>query len=596
MTSSLPEQYTFPLLSRLPPASFVVEQRDFNVAVQPSGGVYAVDRSHDLEIFLNGAPNEFALMGYATISGDTSVTADFTATRLPVATDGFSTADVRRALFQNDLQSCNVRWERGAVFINASRESVNAGQMPLFDHQDKANHLMFNNARSLVAKRRLSGQRGADLTRAFFGVPDIPALAGAGWNKDSQYKGINLWYRKSAATDPNSYRRIDNGVKHWEVPLGLYSSLAQTASCIPIGLLSSYSVNGYGIRVSLANLCDPNNGLVLGLGVNTDRQYAQFFRNDYAYVAPPAPAYGFNALSGTLIQAQGDGHRNIKISVPVVKVLDPAVMSSILALYEKRQMVSVGSNVSFPLSLRMNTIGYRTYDRALDISQGDYFFRLPTTDRSVRGLMMVLYKTTGRRLPMENGGLNCNKVTRLDVKIGSLTPLGTVIESRTPQDNNIEAYSAKCIKRSGHLFSPFPYWREALETAESTATYAADSMLPCNDPSQTAIHVYVISFENQDYREKNMETALSASGIDCTSVGGIDVSFRVNHFTVDPETAYGAPPTGANGNLVTDFGQGSVGFSQPSGGGSWRALFALAYDQVVEASPSGVMDITNAVL
>lgn len=597
MASSLPESYAFSLLSRLPPASFVVEQRDFEVSVQPSGGVYASDREHVLEIYLRGAPNEVCLMGYATIQASTSITADFSAVALPnnAEANALTQKMVRRAFFQNDVNTRNVRWEKGPVIFNSSRESVNASQLPILDNQDKASHLVLNNARCLVSKRQLSRGLGnkADTTFDYYSQ-EIKALGSAGWNDDSAYKGINLWYQMSAAALPagRPFRKVDNGVKNWNIPLGLYSSLAASHTVLPIGLLSSYSVNGYGIRLTLANLCDPNNGLVKGLALDARRADTWLFQSPNPYGAAIQPVYGFDTLTGVLRSVKGDGTRNVKISVPVVKILDPAVMSSLLALYEKRQSVNVGG-VNFPLSLRMNTLGYRTYDFALSGGQSDMFHRLPTTDRSVRAVMCMLYDTGADKVPIQRGGVNCNKWTRLDVKVGSLTPLGTVLENRTPYDTNIETYFANSIKRSGHCFSAYPYWQEVMEkTVQSADQYGV--LIPTQESNQQVLQLGVISFENMDYREGDMQTALQASGVDCTNVGAIDINVRITHFANDYETNnYDSGPV-ANASPDAEFGVGSQGVGPAVG--QWRMLYVLAYDQVFEASPSGVTDITNAVL
>jgi hypothetical protein len=258
------------------------------------------------------------------------------------------------------------------------------------------------------------------------------------------------------------------------------------------------------------------------------------------------------------------------------------------------------------MSLRLNTIGYRFYDFPLDSQRADFYFRLPTTDRSVRGAKWFLYNSRDDKVPLQRAGQGCNKLTRLEVKAGSLNPTG-VIEDRTPYDNNVEMYGAQAAKRSGHLFSPLPYWQEAMKTNGLQPDLFAHLMTAGQDTSQVCHQHGVITFENMDYREQDLPTALTASGIDLTNVGGLDVNMRWYHFAGDADDAATADyqfianaltskAANRGETLFNIVGTSGTGLSTPPNNGQWRLGFMLAYDAVYEVSPSGITDITNAVL
>ena len=155
-------------------------------------------------------------------------------------------------------------------------------------------------------------------------------------------------------------------------------------------------------------------------------------------------------------------------------------------------------------------------------------------------------------------------------------------------DRNLVGFYGLHKRRSGHCFSPFPYYLEAIEKVDSQADVDA-KFWPSTSYERVGVSSGVISLENLDYREPDYSGSFQASGFDLTNVGGIDLNMRFSHL----ETGDG----GNAGNANTTRAQ--AGTYAPGPGvavGSWQIVFVMAYDSVHECSPSGVVDITSSVL
>lgn len=596
MAVSLPQSFSMEMLSRLPPQSFELEYREIRPDVEQNGGVYPVDRDSKVTFHIRSATNEVVLNQGIEIQGQVSCTLDYgagtnaTSGNYPqnVPANGYDYEELMAVPGRGVGEHKKPKWRRGMTFIKSSRESFNAGALPYLDNQNTGIHLHVNNMRSQCAKRHvdlkdtwavnddavrvLGAERGFSSSGGGrLAKVAIDDLHGAGWDEGvSKYHGLNAKWQD--ATNATKYYLAPP--KKFSAPLGLYSSLVNTPSVIPTGLLSAYSVNGWSIEVTLAKLTGQSQA-DSSVVVNTESPSIHRFSNSAAYNSPVVSQNPGGVDFG-------DGYRNVRIVVPVVKILDPAVMTGILDLYEKRESVNVGG-ASFPMSLRFNSLGHRYFNFGLTNIQADYSWRIPTTDRSVRALHWYLFDTAKQEKvesSVEGRGIN----TRLELRAGSLRPFPPV-EDREPRDQNLPSFYALQKRRSGHCFSPFPYYLEAIKRDENQSDVDL-SLWPSSSSSYRGVSSGVISLENLDYREPDYSSSFQASGYDMTNVGGFDINMRFSH--LNPSDA---------GNSVGTSTQGPAYQPGPGGAeGSWQIVFVMAYDSVHECSPSGVVDITSSVL
>lgn len=550
MAVSIPPQFSFEMLSRLPPQSFVLEYKEFRPDVEPNGGQYAINTESRLAIHLRGASNEFALNSGIALQGSVSATVDLSATNVtdPATIGGL------RTLIGTEI---NASWRRGPTWITASRESFNSGALPYLDNQDKSLHLVYNNLRSKLAKRHL---------RSDYSVEDLNS---AGYQNTS--KGLNYKYQVAGAIYQDLSKPYD-----FNIPLGFYSGLVNTHSVIPLGLMSSYSVNGWSVEVTLANLTEKDSA----------GNFMHFKKpNGGGFSTVPNNAGTPAVIPVAISSGVNDMYRDIRIMVPIVKILDPSVMQAIMNLYEKTETVNVGG-MSFPMSLRLNSIGYRFYQFPLRKDQGDYYFRLPSTDRSVRGIAWTITdRTVGNCDRTDVGGVNSLAVTRLITKVGT-NDIHSVVEDRTPYTSNVAQFSNLNERRSGAVFSPFPYWQDAIRhKGHQGDVYKSANWCPWYIVDN---HQYgVVSFENVDHREPDYSGSFQASGLDLTNVGAVELEMRVAHID---ETE---PPQAGN---TANPNKKPVNYLSGPKEDNYVITFKLAYDNIHEISPSGVIDITKAVL
>jgi hypothetical protein len=380
--------------------------------------------------------------------------------------------------------------------------------------------------------------------------------------------------------------------------------------------MSSYSVNGYNITLTTNTqtgdtgeiLVFKNADLILEAEDGENKSRATFFVSGY-YL------------------------RDLRIHLPVIKVLDPAVMQAVLSLYEKSEVAQLGG-VSFPMSLRLNSLGYRFSAFPLgNNGQTDFYFRIAGTDRSVRALKWIIYDRT-QQAPYGLIGTNTGaasaaayngdsekrsiKVVRLETRIGS-EEVHPVVEDLSINTSNVDNFVSVNDRHSGHLFSSVPYYRES----SRMAGYICDDIHPYSNASnvfdvsqsrnednvntwkfrnsfiEKAVSWGCVSLENLDRREGDHSGSYSASGKDLTNVGGIEMRMRIGYFA-----SAAAVPSGdiANEGAIPT----PIPYPDATGANTWtltgadtgnfEIVFMYAYDAVHEVSPQGVMDITNAVL
>lgn len=583
MALSIPQSYSHPLLTKLSPSSYEIEYRHFRPDQEPNGGVYSTNDNSRLNIHIRSAPNEVVLGSDARLCGDVRVTANFTntngANEVPAAdipNTVWAKVKAGGAGLPSEVGPNKPRWRWGPAMVNSSRESFDSNSLPVLENQDTTTHLVLNNLRSKFARRWVDE------------YDQIEDLSGAGCRDvvESGDSGYNLVYTLEGA--PTNPQTLIGSSKSFSIPLGYYSDIINTDAVLNTGFFSSYAVNGFSVELQLPKLTRPTAADV-----------------DTLLTVPNNNIRGVGLVNAPEIEnvpANGDGYRNVSIRVPVVKILDQAMMASQLALYEKSQMVTIGS-LQFPMSLRINTLGRRLYQFPLTSGQGDYHFRLPSTERSVRGYAFQVfdrtnpnfhwtntnlyssagdpvgwyYKNDGTPLEVKYSGAGNLVVSRLETRVGSRN-LHCVIEDRDATTGNVKSFLSLCDRRSAHIMSPFPYWEEALkaDSCQSDERYRRSwGKTTSNNYQNNYSDCYgLVSFENLDVcADCDSTEANEASGLDLTNVGGIDIDMRIST-TQDNVNVF------ATGPLTNNY----------------YILFAAVYDRVSEISVNGVSEISNAVI
>lgn len=562
MASAIPPSYTFEMLSKLPPNSFVVQWKELRPAYEPPRDTSRGSLGQKLRysFLIRGAPNEFLLNTNVYLCGNSYV-------RVAVS----NTADITEAEYLSMISTGKTLLNPAYKFFGSSRESFNSGALPLLDNQDNVRHSEYNHLRALCTRRNFDSKHNK--------LSDINGFSGGFDTLNisvndidiTQRRGIRYAFRTTASN--NTYTPVSTGDYKFQLPLGLYSNLVNSHSVLPIGLFSSYAVNGWqlDIETSLQAPVIPNNSTTSG----------------YCWAVSSDTTNTVIGIDGVL--------SNLRIYYPIIKVLDPSVMSAVLSLYEKQEMVNVGG-VQFPLSLRLNTLGYRFFSFPLRTTESDYRFRLAGTDKSVRAYAFKIYDRT-RNSDGYQFLSNNFRVVRLQTDIGTEMP-HDVIEDPTPETTNVPNFLNTNARHSASVFSSLPYYQEGI----TWGGHQEDDLQMNNMPIGTyegrnsdnviqsliPICYGVVSLENLDRREKDYSGSFQASGKDLTNVGSIDVSMRIKVVSAVPAII---DPSGlkiaAIDNLYT---------VDPPPDNNAEIIFMYAYDQVMEVSPQGVMDITNAVL
>jgi hypothetical protein len=574
MATAIPSSMSFEMLSRLPANSFVQTWKEVRPDQQPIGNVYDLSVSNNIRVLVRGAPNEFFLNTNIYVCGNANLNI--------VINNSAPTTPAQVARY---LLTSNTGLKQATNYFDSSRESFNAGALPYLDNQDPLRSNVITNGRYQLARRnRLESGSLRDLQSAtsspFAKLENCVGDFDQRLNGREFPRGVRI-----AAQNDATYDLYGNDSKPFQIPLGTYSNFVNSHSVIPIGLLSSYSVNGWQIELKTS--------------VTDSLENKVFSVNNTAGANSPLPATASIASARAYIS-------DIRIFVPIIRVLDPAVMSAVLQLYEKQEMVNIGG-VQFPLSLRINSMAYRFANYPLNDAK-DYFFRVAGTDRSVRAVAWWIYDTDEAKVGQYNL-TDAIRVSRLETHIGS-EQIHDVVEDTTENSSNVANFISMNAKRSAALFSPLPYYQEGrkfdgqqdddlitFNNSAFAASIAYTSLSGATSLYARGASAYgVISMENLDRRESEYSGSFQASGKDLTNVGSIEIKMRIERrprYTYAAATRPGGAAT-SNGALTELQTPYSAAPSAP--GNNYQIVFAYAYDSVMEVSPSGVMDVTNAVL
>lgn len=588
---SLPESMSFTVLARLPPQSFELYWVAHNPDIEPLGGKYDLTAVNRPQIHVRGAPNEYVLNQDVNVGG--TLANGFAIENNRVPTKSFNQGVGKGKLVPG------VRY--GPSWFRSSRESFNSSALPFLDNQDAQRHAAINQYRGRCARRNIEMDcmtidglepsnfkiSGASVARFneqcapyFENQADDASRTGRYQTLSSDgLLEVNLCDDSDGANEEKIVYG-DNFLK-FKTPLGFYSSIVNSHSVLPVGLFSAYSINGYSLEwaTELAN---------------TDNNQRGFLRYNEVDVYTGGSGTTPGKVTPTLKYSELHG---LKIYTPMVRVLDPAVNQAIFNLYRKNEPVNMADGSSFPMSLRLNTIGYRSFSYNLNPnSQSDYYFRLPLTDKSTRAIMFFVQTkgVDGYNLGIPNK-VNMH-LTRLEYKIGSYRP-SEVVENRDPMSDNIQNFIYSNTKASGYCFSPFPQYLEnqRIECGpEHRLMPFRSSVFPCNtqikdgtsgskivNSCDSSLLYGVISLENMDHREPDFATNVQASGVDTTNRGGIDIWMRFQSVNLN---------TGVTSSVRPFYEAPSL----PAEGAEIN--FLTAYDAIYEVSAQGVSDITNSTL
>lgn len=559
MATSIPSSMSFEMLSRLPANSFVLVWKEIRPDQQPQGNAYTLGQRQRIRFVLRGAPNEFLMNTNMYLCGNAYLKLK--------ATDLTNAGEITDEDLAQFATTPNSVLNSPFHFFQSSRESFNAGALPYLDNQDIVRSHEINNLRYASAQRNrsLGGSHLDDLNSGFASLANVLSSNYKTSDFQSEVAPVRLLYNDGANVVARSFGKDLS----FKIPLGLYSNFVNSHSVIPVGLTTSYAVNGWQIEVETSEQAGR-------VGV--------CYQVSNTFPKVGAPGVALDAPVGVM--------KDVRIYCPMIRVLDPSAMEAILSLYEKREQVNIGG-VQFPLSLRINSIAYRTASFPLFQNQSDYYFRITGTDRSVRAVAWWVYKRSQNAAGNWSliGGQEM-KLTRLETMIGT-EHVHEVVEDVDNTTNNVSNFISVNARRSQCLFSPLPYYQEGREFQglQNDDTDPHNNVLSnyiINENNKFAIRNSVcygyVSLENLDRREADYSGSFQASGKDLTGVGAIEMRMRFQQ-PVAPVV------TGASTINALD----NWSYVAPVAN-DYEVVFVYAYDSVMEVSPQGVQDITNAVL
>lgn len=601
MASTISDDMIFSLLKKVPSNSFVVKWKRVRPNMQiPAAGIQLVGPAQQgkqsIQLQLQGGINEMALLSRARVA----ISVKAQDSKNITANSVFQNPDHSPFNPTSPFNKASFKYA-GANIVVSSEESYNAGSLKLYDNTNADSFAPVNVFRGLMSRRnakfdikdinanyddiKLQSLSIADLEDAGFsstakradGVGVTYADFGGGPFTLSVNSYANATQNSVAgAIVLNPRDQPSDTAKVFKFPLSMFSSLASTYSVLPIGLFSSFSVNGYTINLTIDGT------------------------NSVTY-----PTYDTTISNVAMTEAAGTKTvtlHDIVIYYPSLTILNVQVMQSILSLYRKESSISVG-NIEVPTSLRMNCINYNisTFNVATGINQ----FTIPSTSKSARALGWIIYdrsnrtetvltqnnNTTGRgagslRYPLSVRGCT---VRGLELKIGSQDISGHVI-NQSPQQCDVEEFIHENVKQAGGVFSLFPYWCELprpevgaedlLNAIRSRSTNGPSgqnviSSMNWQTRDNHSVQYGCISLQNMQY--SSPDSGVVASGVSLNNIGRYDLTMEFKAVTQD----------GAGINAYTDV-------LNPT---TLAIAFIEAYDEVVETSAaSGVSIITNAVL
>lgn len=565
---------SYELLSRLPPNSFVAKWRTFYPDV-PNENLFRL-RQGDRRINfpIRGATNEFFLNGGSYLGGSAY-------TRARMGTDVTTiptSSDLKNVLLDPPIHmSAPYHW------FSRCRESMDAGALPLLDNTSAELSHEINNLR-VLSIRRNRVHNGAGLNDCCSGLEAENQRQSwttggvASSSAESLIRQNSAWriLRNSAA---NTVQRLSYGNNRaFQIPLGMFSHLSSCPSPLPIGMFSSYSTNGWQIELFTAGqgLGDADRGPIW---TDNDQRIATTTLTNYeAYM------------------------RNLHICAPVIQILDPMVMQSILQLYYKTEMEMVGG-VQFPLSLRLNCLSWRSFGPfPLNQGQTDYYFNLPGTDRSVRAWAWSVYDRT-RNAVGKWDLVQPVRVTRLRTNIG-VEEVHDIVEDIDSNQDNVRNFVNVSGRHSAAMFSCLPYYQEGIlstghqEDDNDSYNQGLDALNLGANGSELSrrfkCYGYV-SLENMDRRTGVYSDSFEACGKDLTNVGRIEVQMRI----MESAFANTSPPAAAADNdaAKAQLSKTEAGDAfQPLSDSNRAIHFLYVYDTVLETSPQGVVDLSKSAL
>lgn len=505
---------------------------------------------------------------------------------------------------QSRLQSVHTRW--GAWVVSRSQENVNTGSLTLDMNSDSGTAHVFNNLKCLLAKRDYDPKEDR-----------IKGLESANCSFGSQRQGFNIQYTTSnVAGSVGQFEALIAGEPaDYRIPLSMLSELARCPSLVPLGFFSSISVNAYQLRITLpqftATGINPVVYLPTGVANNANHQGVSAFSL---------------ALSGS------DGYYSPQIVLPSIRNLSMESQELMDSLYSKRVTQNI-NGVEVPLSLRLNTLGYRLFGvNPLNGNQGRYTWTLPMVDSSVRALAFMIYKPSSFSRHFTDDGnafvpdaepyetQNSSnlpygvtvpsdqlRVTNLEVNVGTRNITNGCVRDYRRSDTVVQDWLALQERRSGYCFSAFPYWKECRETTCQSdvrkqqqwgVPQCEDELLVIDNANGSAtddrtvgryvqagcynVQYGVISLENSNCEGDDLLDATKAKGLNLNNVGSIrvsmDISHVVNQFATDAST------------------RGQEGLAPGPIGDDYKIVWMSAYDKVLEVSPAGVQLIQQEVL
>jgi hypothetical protein len=607
MASTIPESQVFSMLRKLPANSFVLKWRRVKPNVQiPSTGYEllgtAGSRKQDITLNINGAVNEMALMSHARVVVNMSANQEITAVAPATYENGkYSPLDK-----QNPFNHVHWKYAGGNIFAS-TREVFNAGSLCLYENCSADSLSAVNTLRGLCARRPAHfdydevSSNYDDVKVGSLCINDLESAGFSGYQKRMDGCG----YQKTGANilSVKGYNNATNAVgpavaftnatdgfprdcmKQFEFPLGQFSSLASTFSVIPLGTLSSFSVNGWAIEMQF----DGSNAVVVPAT---------------SLVAGDEVVKTSTAIVNDTLTVKLHG---VEIYYPTVTILNQEVMNGIISLYRKEASVPVGG-VSIPMSLRMNTLNYRI--NTYSIQDGLNQYHIPSTEKSARALFYIIYdrESKARSGLTNNDAVNRNAETssalQYPLSVKGITPrsielrMGSddympCVRNDSPDSGEVEAFIWANLKKAGATASPFPYWEEV---TKNDIGYAEDilSNLRCkstqgsqssavNVPNfngyrtrnNASVQYGCFDFQNMDYRTGDSGSV--ASGKSLNNIGRYDVEMDFQS--------------------ISQTSSGTNVYAPVVNATSKRIAFFEVYDEVIEASAAqGVQLITNAVL
>lgn len=574
--ASLPDSHVFDILNRFPSQNFKISYREFKACQGGNpNGIYTNQQTFRIPI--TGAVNEFILLDDSTLDFEQA---------------SYYTLGTRingEVLNSSMLQPA---WRPALSMIGSVRETVNSGSLQTYSNTERTSFNVYQAGRFLLTRGPLTYDSISsnvnvvidnlvkDASDNNFYNPNSAGLQGlesAGFcNRGLRTCGfISKAKPEAPATvgpDPQPAipavpKTLRSGaLRPVSIPMTAISTIFNSSSVIPIGLMSTYSAQSYQLEVRLAsNIEAISQG---GSGFSAGEEPNNF------YVCNP------------------------RIRVKIIKVLQNETMEAILALYNKSEEYEVASGMKVPLSLQLNSLQINHHQYSVPQGQSEYCFSIPTTAASLRGLAFRFVRnatingvaTMGpqsiyplsddvdqnnqlvvKEFRMEVGG-ECilqNGPGSYSVQI----PSGAGGGPETYFVNEPDQWFRSQRRLGGHLFSAKHHMRDAQERDGIESLVCASSVGQLGPVVAGLGRPYVICLENMNH----FENSGVASGLDMRSIGNVTIRMKLGQLLGGNG---GTEQSGATQNLTEDY-----------------TLFLMtSEDYVLEVSRVGIKDVSSQVL